>query len=105
MKVTGCYFYLQGLFRGAKRYGILNEMIMNKNYEKRVVDVEISKLRSITNSREYNLLLVDDIGSKPCFMLDEEFTKYTNCTAMEQITGLNRNLDIKNSFITFKEFR
>ena len=82
---------------------------MNKDFEKLIEDVEISKLRSTTNSCEYDLLLVDDIltsiGSKPYFMLQKEFTKYPNCTAVEQITGLNRNRDIKNSFITFKEFR
>ena len=80
MKITGCYFYLQGLFRGARLYGIINEMIMNKDYEKLVDDVEISKLCSTTNIRDYDFLLVDDIltsiGSKPYFMLDKEFTKW-----------------------------
>ena len=109
------YLHLPGLFRGARRYSIINEMVMNKEFEKIVDDVEISKLRSTnknpcdTNIREYDLLLVHDIltsiGSKPYFMLDTEFTKYQNCAAVEQITELNRKLDIKNTFTTFKEFR
>ena len=79
MKITGCYFYLQGLFRGARLYGIINEMIMNKDYEKLVDDVEISKLRSTTknpcdtNIREYDLLFDEDIltniGCKAYFMM------------------------------------
>jgi hypothetical protein len=88
---------------------------MNKQVEKIVDDVEISKLRSTnknpcdTNIGEYDLLLLEDIltsiGCKPYFMLDKEFTNYQNCTALEQITELNRKLDIKNTFSTFKEFR
>ena len=124
MKVTGwhkkslevaTYLHLPGLFRGARRYAIINEMIMNKKFEKIVDDVEISKLRSTnknpcdTNYLEYDLLLVEDIltsiGCKPYFMLDKEFTNYQNYTDVEQINELNRKLDIKNTFSTFKEFR
>jgi hypothetical protein len=50
--------------------------------------------------------LVEDIltstGCKPLFMLDKEFTKYQNYTHVEQITELNRKLDFKNTFSTFK---
>ena len=109
------YLHLPGLFRGARRYAIINEKIMNMYYKKIVDDVEISQLRSTarnpcdTSIHEYDLLLIQDIltkiGCKPYFMMETEFPGYPNCTKVEDITKLNSKLDIKNTFSTFKEYR
>jgi hypothetical protein len=109
------YLHLPGLFRGARRYEITTQSIKNTNYKIIVDAVEVSKLRSTTktpcdtNIREYDHLLIQDIlasvGCKPYYLQEETFAEYPNCTTVEQITQLNGNLDIKNTFSVFKQFR
>ena len=109
------YLHLPGLFRGARRYEIMNNISINEKYEILVDAIEISKLRSTkktpcdTNIREYDHLLVGDIlarvGCKPYYLQEESFAEFADCTTVDQIADLNGNLSIENTLSVFKQFR
>ena len=109
------YLHLPGLFRGARRYAVISEHVMETDHEVIIDDVEIAQLRSTAKNPcdpsigEYDLLLVQDIlshvGCKPYFMMEQEYSHHPQCREVQQITQLNSKLDIKNTASIFQQFR
>ena len=109
------YLHLPGLFRGARRYAVINEHVMNADHLVIVDDVEIAHLRSTGKNPcdpsigEYDFLLVQDIltdvGCRPYYLMEEEYRHHQQCREVQQITQLNSKLDIKNTASTFQQFR
>ena len=110
------YIHLPGLFRESRRYEMVNDAKLGSIIVKKIIDlVEIYQLRNTEKTpcdehqKEFDGLLVKDIlekvGCKPYYMQEKEYTMIKNCSSSKEITKLNRKLDIKNTFSTFKEFR